>query len=103
MRLWKQCPRVTWLLLTLLAFGTGSCSRVHPSAIAAADVNYWTCTMHPSVHAQKSGKCPICGMDLVPVMNKSGASASPVEARPSQFVVPLERQQQFGVTYTAAH
>jgi len=58
--------------------------------------------MHPSVHAHKEGKCPICGMDLVPVMNKAGASTSPVMGRPSQLIVPLERQQQFGVTYTEA-
>src|SRR3989338_7775478 len=28
---------------------------------------YWTCAMHPSVRADKPGKCPICGMDLIPV------------------------------------
>jgi hypothetical protein len=26
---------------------------------------YYTCTMHPDVHADKPGKCPKCGMDLV--------------------------------------
>src|SRR3989338_2725985 len=30
-------------------------------------VAYWTCAMHPSVHADKPGKCPICGMELIPV------------------------------------
>ncbi|HHT9107960.1 MAG TPA: efflux RND transporter periplasmic adaptor subunit [Candidatus Wunengus sp. YC63] len=30
-------------------------------------VLYWTCPMHPSVKMDKSGKCPICGMPLVPV------------------------------------
>lgn len=28
---------------------------------------YWTCAMHPSVHSEKPGKCPICGMELIPV------------------------------------
>lgn len=32
---------------------------------------YWTCGMHPSVRMDKPGKCPICGMDLVPVYEKS--------------------------------
>ena len=27
----------------------------------------WTCSMHPQVRMPKPGKCPICGMDLVPV------------------------------------
>jgi membrane fusion protein, copper/silver efflux system len=53
-------------LLTLTA-----CSR---SAIKAADSNvaYYTCTMHPFVRSQDpKGKCPICGMDLVPVMKST--------------------------------
>jgi RND family efflux transporter MFP subunit len=83
-----------------------------------ADVDYYTCTMHPSVRSQDpKGKCPICGMDLVPVMKK-GAPAHdhaghagempgmPMEAgttnapeTPAEFTVPVERQQQIGVTY----
>lgn len=27
----------------------------------------WTCSMHPHIHAEEPGRCPICGMDLVPV------------------------------------
>ncbi len=26
----------------------------------------WTCSMHPQIEQDKPGKCPICGMDLVP-------------------------------------
>lgn len=26
----------------------------------------WTCAMHPSVVSDKPGKCPLCGMDLIP-------------------------------------
>ncbi|HEY2123766.1 MAG TPA: efflux RND transporter periplasmic adaptor subunit [Chthoniobacterales bacterium] len=98
----RQMPCTACVWIMALALGISSCSKTPPPAIAAADINYWTCTMHPSVHAQKPGKCPICGMDLVPVMNKAGASASPLMGRPSQFTVPLERQQQFGVTYREA-
>jgi Cu(I)/Ag(I) efflux system membrane fusion protein len=87
------------------------------------DVDYYTCTMHPSVHAEAPGKCPICGMDLVPVMKKtpspstsgsaSGSggmqgmagmpgmqSGKQTSGAPShEFVVAVERQQQIGVTY----
>ena len=59
-----------------------------------ADIDYYTCTMHPSVHSKTPGKCPICGMDLVPVMKK-GATLE----QPTEFTVPVERQQQIGVTY----
>ena len=67
---------------------------------------YYTCTMHPSVHSHDpKGKCPICSMDLVPVMKKGGnggAAPKPVSGPIlSEFSVPVERQQQIGVTYAA--
>src|SRR2546422_833862 len=90
------------------------------------DVDYYTCTMHPSVHAEAPGKCPICGMDLVPVMKKNSDSSPSASAPPGgagtqrmagmpgmqsgkqmsgalshEFVVPVERQQQIGVTYAS--
>jgi Cu(I)/Ag(I) efflux system membrane fusion protein len=36
-------------------------------------VDYYTCSMHPQIKADKPGKCPICGMNLIPVM-KTGSS-----------------------------
>jgi Cu(I)/Ag(I) efflux system membrane fusion protein len=33
----------------------------------AEAIDHYTCSMHPSVHQAGPGKCPICGMDLVPV------------------------------------
>ncbi len=26
---------------------------------------YYTCRTHPQIHADKPGKCPICGMTLI--------------------------------------
>jgi len=37
------------------------------SGAGAAQVDHYTCSMHPSVHQSGPGKCPICGMDLIPV------------------------------------
>jgi len=98
---------------------TPACSKSSNST-KPPDVDYYTCTMHPSVHAEAPGKCPICGMDLVPVMKKtsgaspasSGAGMQGMPGMPGmqtgtqtsgatahEFVVPVERQQQIGVTY----
>jgi len=33
----------------------------------------WTCSMHPQIRLDKPGKCPICGMDLIP-LKESGSS-----------------------------
>jgi Cu(I)/Ag(I) efflux system membrane fusion protein len=55
------------------AYATGIPVRVtssagDESAAAAAGVSHYTCSMHPSVRASAPGQCPICAMDLVPVM-----------------------------------
>ena len=54
-------------LATLLS----ACSPSKSSASQTdSNVDYYTCTMHPSVHSHDpNGKCPICGMDLVPMTN----------------------------------
>ena len=118
------------LLLTSLA----ACSKQGAADGEKSQIDYWTCTMHPSVHAKDPGKCPICSMTLVPVMKKdSGGATSPsasssvppvekdkkaddmkgmgdmpgmsggskemAQEKPSEFRVPVERQQQIGVTY----
>jgi membrane fusion protein, copper/silver efflux system len=88
------------------------CARPSAASAAAGDIDYYTCTMHPSVRSQDpDGKCPICGMDLVPV-KKIAAQASPAGSstvaigsaadQPHEFTIPLDRQQMIGVTYAAA-
>ena len=41
-------------------------------------VLYYTCPMpeHSDVHEDKPGKCPICGMTLIPVMASPDASTN---------------------------
>src|SRR6266404_8306848 len=67
------CVTLFGLVLLLAAV---SCRK--ESAGKPADVDYYTCTMHPSVKKQNpTDKCPICSMDLTPVKKKdSGGSAS---------------------------
>ncbi len=38
---------------------------VKPSQAAKSEAAYWTCVMHPEIHADKPGQCPKCGMTLV--------------------------------------
>lgn len=43
-------------------------ARPAPAATTAgAEVAYYTCSMHPSVHAHDPGICPVCSMTLIPV------------------------------------
>jgi membrane fusion protein, copper/silver efflux system len=130
----KIFTRNTTLLIALVAllFAATACGKKSPSG-KPSNVDYYTCTMHPSVKSQDpKGKCPICSMDLVPVMKKGGSGAK-AETSPQmqgmegmagmqgghaghgahsvppggaaqgaqthEFDVPVERQQQIGVTY----
>lgn len=47
-------------------------AQVTQQTKTARVTQYWTCAMHPSVRSDKPGKCPICGMDLIPVEMQAG-------------------------------
>lgn len=63
----------------------------------ADEIDYYTCTMHPSVKETKPGKCPICSMDLVPVMKKAKTSNDQVDLT---FSVSPIKQQLIGVKFS---
>lgn len=99
-----KARHIFWLApLLAVVFWIAGCSKKESvKSETPKDVDYYTCTMHPSVHSKTPGKCPICSMDLVPVYKKDEATATNAEAeteRPTEFTVPVERQQQIGVTY----
>src|SRR5260370_41852431 len=116
--------RTTVIIALLALFGAASCSKPSTPSGKDSNVDYWTCTMHPSVHSKDPGKCPICSMDRVPVIKKvpndttakgnsggmtdNGSNSmgsmtmpSPNEesGKSTEFTVPVARQQQIGVTY----
>ncbi|MEW6653096.1 MAG: efflux RND transporter periplasmic adaptor subunit, partial [Bacteroidota bacterium] len=62
---------VRYLFIPLIAIAliVSGCSKSeesgkHEHELVKKD-GYWTCTMHPQVHMDKPGSCPICGMDLI--------------------------------------
>ncbi|MEP6937631.1 MAG: efflux RND transporter periplasmic adaptor subunit [Chthoniobacterales bacterium] len=141
-------------IILLLVAMIPACSKHGAAGGKNSDIDYWTCTMHPSVHSKDPGKCPICSMTLVPVMKRdagggafpeakqqpvgspangmqgmsksespaddmkgmenkkdggmqgmpgmpgmSGGREEMAQEKPGEFRVPMERQQQIGVTY----
>ena len=86
----------------LFALGALGCSDpaerpAEPSSAPAAvpgepaddEISHWTCPMHPSVHAKEPGKCPICGMTLVPVLRK--------EIESGEIRIDAEKRERVGI------
>ena len=71
--------KVVYLVLLAAVVGllVTSCGK-KPSDVKPDNVDYYTCTMHPSVRSQNPhDKCPICGMDLVPVYKNTATNHAP--------------------------
>ncbi len=43
----------------------------------AVQSSIWTCSMHPHIRMTEPGKCPICGMELIPLGEGSAALVDP--------------------------
>ncbi len=86
--------------MLLTAFGFA------PWANAGAKAVQYHCPMHPTYISDQPGECPICGMTLVPIDNKSGKSSAMTDstgnhslsqerateitkARPGQYTCPM--------------
>ncbi len=41
----------------------------HEHAPEISSATIWTCSMHPQIRMEKPGKCPICGMNLIPLQS----------------------------------
>lgn len=81
----------TFTMPTAVAMpGHGHDHATHDAAGGNADeIEYYTCSMHPSVKQEQPGTCPICSMNLTPVTK--GEIASGV------VVVDDVRRQKIGV------
>lgn len=78
--------------------------RQHPAAAPIAAANdYYTCSMHPSVHSDHPGACPICGDQLVLASSLSTAASSSVSAIPdSGIVISASQRVLANITTVAA-
>ncbi|MGI6456878.1 MAG: efflux RND transporter periplasmic adaptor subunit [bacterium] len=56
-------------------------------------VEVWTCSMHPQIRQPNPGKCPLCGMDLIPLETDSGTDAHPRKLEMSESARKLAEIQ----------
>ncbi len=68
-----------------------------PSSHQAESEQLWTCSMHPQILRRAPGRCPICGMDLVPVIKQTSGTGSGSVSEHTAVRIPGELQQRIGV------
>ena len=56
--------------------GPAAQSDAH-AAVSTPAAQTLTCSMHPQIRQPKPGKCPICGMNLIPVATSDSAATGP--------------------------
>jgi len=49
----------------------------HDHSTEVVQGTIWTCAMHPQIRMEQPGKCPICGMELIPLVKSSSPSIDP--------------------------
>ncbi|TDI68772.1 MAG: efflux RND transporter periplasmic adaptor subunit [Bacteroidetes bacterium] len=65
---------ITGLLLGRVIFNNSSGPVDHQDHTHETIAEIWTCSMHPQIRENGPGKCPLCGMDLIPVPSGSNES-----------------------------
>ncbi len=53
----------------LLFGGSNNDTTLHQTEVSNETI--WTCSMHPQIRQNEPGKCPLCGMDLIPLAGQS--------------------------------
>src|SRR5699024_8468841 len=91
--------RSKWIVvITLILLLAAACNNNHKSKSTDKEIDslsqqskavLYTCPMHHQIRSEKPGKCPICGMTLVPVKQKQQKQADTMQ------LVELSVQQQF--------
>ncbi|WP_461532159.1 efflux RND transporter periplasmic adaptor subunit [Sinomicrobium sp.] len=56
-----------FLLGWLVFGGSKEIQHNHTGEKEGSAAQTWTCSMHPQIKQSEAGKCPICGMDLIPL------------------------------------
>jgi Cu(I)/Ag(I) efflux system membrane fusion protein len=61
----------------LLFHSSSKTEEKHDHSTGVAQGTIWTCAMHPQIRMEQPGNCPICGMELIPLVKSSTTSVDP--------------------------
>ncbi|MDB4459120.1 efflux RND transporter periplasmic adaptor subunit [bacterium] len=84
------------LLITVAFFigrnsnnGTGISHEGHNHSGGEEQSVRWSCAMHPQIQKSGPGKCPICGMDLVPLSKSGDETLKPNQIKLSESALQI--------------
>ncbi len=95
-----KCPICGMTLIPVMAApgantnSAASKPAVSPNSALAAKQLY-TCPMHPDVISDKPGKCPECGMNLVPMTPPAATNSAPRKTESLSAVAPAAKQKYY--------
>lgn len=108
---------ILWAVLVLAGFIAGGIIFHKPHEekteqellVKDSQETIWTCAMHPQIRMDHPGKCPICGMDLIPlvqstapvdpdaiVMTEEGIKLAEVQTSIVSRQIPLKEVRLYG-------
>ncbi len=75
------------LVLFVLAFAiiTAIASCKQKKTVTTDTGTFHTCSMHPQIMEPKPGKCPICGMNLIPVQKNEATKLDEIKLSEQQI------------------
>lgn len=81
----RSLRRTLVLLIVVSAVFTGVQSCRNKKTIAKETNSFYTCSMHPQIIEPHPGKCPICGMNLIPVQKNDAPKSDELRLSDQQI------------------
>lgn len=77
------------ILVLLFILAVAACKQKPQQVAKQQSKAYYTCSMHPQVHEEHPGNCPICGMKLIKVelTGMGGASSDKITLTATQLAL----------------
>jgi Cu(I)/Ag(I) efflux system membrane fusion protein len=80
----KEMNKLIYLALLLVVF-FAACKHKPKPIVNQQNKAYYTCSMHPQVHEDHDGNCPICGMKLIKIELTNAASTNTITLNTTQM------------------